>query len=134
MSDREAGPGLGEEQAAYGIVGELDEMFDMANLTTRHTGVEGTIYISTQQGQHGPRIKWYPGRPGRDLPCLGVPFETPSRVINQGLPPRVARDGEREAVAWAQMNRDALLRFWADGLAWTLDEVNAFVEGLVKLR
>jgi hypothetical protein len=87
-------PGLREEQAALQGVVTDDEMFDMTNLSSRRTGVPGMIYAATAQGQHGPRIKWYPGRPGRNVPCLVITLETPPRAINLGLPPRVAREGE----------------------------------------
>ena len=49
-----------------------DEIFEMVNLPRKDTGVDGIVYVSTAQGPHGPRVKWYPDRPGRDAPCLTV--------------------------------------------------------------
>ena len=38
-----------------------------------------------------------------------------------------------EVTAGATRNREALLRFWEEGLSWTRDEVNTFIDGLAKL-
>ena len=111
----------------------LDEVFAVVNLPREDTGVAGVITVSTAQGQHGPRIKWYPGRPGREAPCLTVTLEAPPRVLNHGLSAREAAEAEGQVRAWAMANREALLRFWSDGLSWTRAEVNAFVDGLAKL-
>jgi hypothetical protein len=110
-----------------------DEMVEIVNLSQKRTGVGGTIFISTRMAAHGPRIKWWPGRPERDGPCLVVTLEDPPRVINMDLPARIARSGEADALAWAALNRDALLRFWQDGVVWLEDELNAFLDGLKKL-
>jgi hypothetical protein len=116
------------------VADPLDELADMVNLARRHTGVEGTIFISTALGQHGPRVKWFPGRPARDAPCMTVTIETPPRVLNHGLPERVVALASPDVVAWVEANRAALLRFWNEGLSWDRDEVAAFLDGLQRLR
>jgi hypothetical protein len=125
--------GFGEAQAPLSAAVDDDEMFDMMNLSTRRTGVSGTIFISTRRASHVPRIKWFPGKPEWEAPCLIVTLESPPRTINQGLPPRVARQGAAVAIPWAESNKAALLRFWHDGLTWDSDDVHAFIDGLAKL-
>jgi hypothetical protein len=110
-----------------------DEMFDVVNLATRETGVTGTIFVSTAQGAHGPRVKWYPGRPGREVACLTMTLEAVPQVINHGLSRIQASSGEAQLREWVRMNRAALLDFWENGVFWTRDEVNAFFDGLAKL-
>jgi hypothetical protein len=126
-------PGFREEQAPITQVVFDDDMYDVTNISTRRTGLDGVVYASTAQGQHGPRIKWYPGRPGRDAACLVVTLEDPPRAINQGLAPRDAREAERQVVAWAALNRTALLSYWNDGLGWSEEEHDAFLGSLQKL-
>ena len=134
MTPEPARPGLGEEQARLeGSLPDDDEMFDMVNLSTRRTGIRGTIFISTRRAGHGPRIKWFPGKPEWEGPCLVVTLEDPPRAINQRLPAHVAREGEAAALPWATRNRDALLRFWHDGLTWDSDEVQDFIAHLARL-
>lgn len=125
--------GMREEQAPLGGVVVDDDMYDMVNLSTRRTGVKGTIFISTRRASHGPRIKGFPGKPEWEAPCLVITLETPPRAINQGLPARVAREGEAIALPWAESNKAALLRFWHDGRSWDSDDVQAFIDGLAKL-
>jgi hypothetical protein len=110
-----------------------DEMFDVVNLVSGDTGLVGIVFVSTAQGAHGPRVKWYPGRPGRDAPCLAVTLEAEPRVINLGLPRVQAAGAEAPIRAWVRLNREPLLEFWWNGLSWTRDEVNAFIDGLAKL-
>src|SRR3954465_11655063 len=82
-----------------------DVIFEMANLPRSDTGVDGTIYISTMQASHAPRVKWYPERPGREVPCLTMTLEEPPRAINHGLPARQAQQGEAAVRAWIALNR-----------------------------
>jgi hypothetical protein len=109
-----------------------DEIFEMVNLPRKDTGVDGIIHVSTAQGPHGPRVKWYPDRPGRDAPCLTVTLEASPRVINHGLPNRQAEGVAPQVLAWVELNRPALVTFWQDGIAWTRDEVSAFIDDLAK--
>lgn len=108
------------------------ESVEMANLPREETGVDGTIYISSMQASHGPRVRWYPGRPTRDGPCLTVKLEEPPRAISHGLLARDAAAGERQVGRWVALNRDALLDFWFNGFAWTVDELHAFTKGLTR--
>jgi hypothetical protein len=110
-----------------------DEMVDVMNLLQDDTGVAGTIFVSTRLAAHGPRIKWWPGRPDREGPCLIVTLEDPPRAINAGLPPRVVRVGGADAVAWANLNRAALLEYWENGVLWPRAQHNAFFDRLARL-
>ena len=105
----------------------------MANLTKEDTGVEGVIYISTVEGSHGPRVKWFPGRPQRGSPCLSVTIADVPVARNLGLPGRVADEAADRVRAWVAVNRGALTDFWTDGHAWSRREVEAFLDGLEKL-
>jgi hypothetical protein len=128
-----SGAGFEEEQARLGVSQGADDLVEMVNLPTRYTGLAGTVFISTAMGPHGPRVKWFPGKPGRDLPCLVVTLETPPRALNEGLAGPVAREGERLVTPWVESNRPALLRFWREGTSWDVDEVRAFVVGLSRM-
>jgi hypothetical protein len=120
------------EQAEIPVAVLDDELVDMVNLSEQDTGISGVIYISTAQGSHGARVKWYPARPGRDAPCLAVTIEAIPRSFNQNLPPRVASAAAVPVTRWVADNHRALLEFWNDGVSWTRAEVNAFIERLVR--
>lgn len=109
------------------------ELVEMVNLPTKYTGLDGVVYVSTAQGAHGPRVKWYPGRPGRDLPCLSVTVGDAPQATNHRLPPRVAAAAAEPLTAWVALNRSSLLSFWQQGHEWTIDEVNEFIAGLRRL-
>jgi hypothetical protein len=109
------------------------DLFEMANLTSKDTGVEGVIYISTAQGAHAPRVTWYPGRPHRQAACLSMTIEPEPQAFNHDLPARVAAGATEKVARWVRLNHAALIDFWRDGETWTRDEVNAFIDGLEKL-
>lgn len=126
--------GLRWEEGPWPLPPDYDDHpFDMANLRSKDTGVPGTVYVSTREGQHAPRVKWYPGRPAPDAPFVTVTLERPPRPINHGVRPWEAQDGVVSTVAWVEQNREALLRFWHEGAYWDRDEVNAFFDSLRKL-
>jgi hypothetical protein len=109
-----------------------DDPVEMANLTEDETGVSGIVYVSTRQGRHGPRIKWYPQPAGADQAFLTITLEVPPRMLNHGVAPRAA-SGAVAAAEWAKVNRAALLRLWSEGTAFTRTELNGFLDGLQKL-
>ena len=109
------------------------EAIEMANLREGDTGVPGTMYVSSAQGSHGPRTKWFPGRGGTDIPCLTITIADPPIVINHNLSERDSRRGSDPARRWTVLNAAALLTFWHVGSTWDRHELNAFLDGLQKL-
>lgn len=61
------------------------------------------------------------------------PLDEAFGVLNHRLSSREAAGAQGEVPARAMANREALLRFGAEGPSWTRAEVNAFVDGLAKL-
>ena len=47
-----------------------DDPVEMTSLAKEDTGEADSIHVSTRQGRHGPRVKWYPrlGLPDRSSP------------------------------------------------------------------
>lgn len=109
-----------------------DDPVEMTNLRERHTGVPGVISISTRQGQHGPRIKWFPQRACGGDPFLTITLDQPPRLLNHGVSPRDAT-GAVAAAQWAEINRDALLHFWSNGTVLDIDEIADFTRRLKRL-
>ncbi|MEL6059820.1 MULTISPECIES: hypothetical protein [unclassified Methylobacterium] len=110
-----------------------DVLCEMSNLDTQDTNVPGTIFVSTALGSHGPRVKWYPDRAGRTLPCLIVSIEAAPKVQDDFVRTPASRAAAPLVVAWVRLNPVALLEFWASGASWTRREVAAFLDGLHKL-
>ena len=110
------------------------ELLDMANLEEADTGVAGVIYVSTQQGSHGPRVKWYPSRPtSRTDDCLSVTIAATPRVFNHGLPKVLETRIADPLTRWVALNHGALLDFWQNGWRWTRGEVSDFFDHLQKV-
>jgi hypothetical protein len=116
---------LAEELASEDIV-------EMANLTTAQTGVQGTIFISTAMGGHGPRVKYFL-QPGRSRPSFSVSISDAAMVVANSLPVRVVRQMSPQVINWVSHNKDALLDFWYHGDTWTQPEVNDFIQKLSRV-
>lgn len=110
-----------------------DTLIEMANLTERDTNVPGTIFVSTALGAHGPRVKWYPGTPGRQLPCLIASIGPEPAIRDDFVGSPASRSVTPLLLRWVGQNQEALLRFWSEGETWDRHEVSAFLDGLRPL-
>jgi hypothetical protein len=110
----------------------LQELVEMANLTTAQTGVAGTIFISTAMGAHGPRVKYFV-QPGRTQPSFSVSVTDTPTVVANSLPARTVRQMSPQVIAWVSRNKDELLDFWNRGDTWTQPEVNEFIQRLRRV-
>ena len=61
-------PTLRDELSVFGE----DGGYEFMNLLEDATGVPGVIEVTTFMGAHGPRVKFYLGRPGLDQPSFSV--------------------------------------------------------------
>ena len=110
----------------------VDDVVEMANLTSEQTGVPGTIFISTAMGSHGPRVKYFV-RPGRTQPSFSVSIGDTPTVVANSLPDRVVRHITPQVISWVLLNKDALLDFWHHGDTWSQPEVNDFIYRLRRV-
>lgn len=89
-----------------------DETYGMANVPPEDTGLPAgvVVFVSPQQGQHGPRIK-VSNTPGRMVPTdtFSVTIEDHPQVVGQAKFPAstVAKIGE-----WVVLNKEVLMRYW----------------------
>lgn len=111
--------------------GDID-LFEMANLEPAQTGIEGTIYISTMQAGHAPRVKYFAGRPGPGRPSMSVTIAPAPEVAENSLPARVRNRMEPIVRQWVMLNHDKLREFWFEGNTWYKSEVDAFIASLTK--
>ncbi len=104
-----------------------EPLFEMANLSPSRTGIEkGYIYISTKQGNHVCRIKYFSN------------LKDQSKVIIVSIPNyKVIEDTaicsikiKKQVIQFANTNSDKLLDFWNQGSDWTDDEVREFQDNL----
>lgn len=110
-----------------------DALLDTANLDEADTGIPGTVFVSTALGSHGPRIKWYPGAPGRTLPCMIVSIDPEPQVRADFVGPRLSRPVTPLLTEWVKLNCAQLLEFWNHGETWNRRQVSDFLDGLRRL-
>ena len=103
-----------------------DELWRMANLSSKKTGLPFIVWISSGQGvRHAARVKV--AREMSDLPdnMTTVSIASPA-TIHDG-PPLAAAD-LRKLEDWINLNREALLDYWNCKLA--TDEVMERLRGV----
>jgi hypothetical protein len=110
----------------------LDAIVEMANLPSQDTGlVSGHIYISSQQGNHGCRIKYYPNIKDQSkslsvsIPDFQIVEDTTGKAISSRT--------KKLVVAYAIINQDKILYFWNHGNTLDRHELNSFLDTLQKL-
>ena len=116
-------------------IADLDlEQFDMANLEPAKTGVDGVIYISTRQGPHGPRVKFYLlGRVGREHPSFSVSVTDAPALVGSDMAPREVNRHLAGVIDFVRLNREKLEDFWNNGQNWLADDVHAFLNSFVRI-
>jgi hypothetical protein len=123
-----ADPSLDEEFSAFGD----DDVMEFMNLTQEDTGIEGTIFISTPMGGHGPRVKYFV-KTGPGQKSFSVSISAEPQVVASSLPDRITNRMAHDVIEWVRLNRSTLLKFWTEGKYWSLSELNAFAKRLKKL-
>jgi hypothetical protein len=111
----------------------LDEVFEIANLGERQTGIAGVVYISSRRGVYGPRVKYFQ-RAGGNQPSFSVSIEDDPRLLISSLPGRVTSEMSPKVIAWVRLNTAALLTFWRECDTWLKEDVDAHIDGLKKLE
>lgn len=86
-----------------------DELLnEMANLYQRRTGINTRIYISSKEGQDGPRIKVYNSSNNESF---SISIEDSPKVLvgNSNI---VTNKILKQTIKWVQINKEILLYYW----------------------
>jgi 3-deoxy-D-manno-octulosonic-acid transferase len=104
-----------------------ESLFEMANLSPSRTGIEkGYIYISTKQGNHGCRIKYFSNL--KDQSKMMIVTIPHFKVIEDTA--SCSKKIKKQVLHFAKINSKKLLDFWNQGNSWTDDEVRQFQDNL----
>jgi hypothetical protein len=111
-----------------------DDVFDVVNLTSERTGIEGIVFVSTNfpQLRHGPRVKYFQ-KTGRAQPSFSVSISDSPQLVANSLPERVAKRLVPQVIEWVRLNERELLSLWREGDSWTADDLIACLERLKGL-
>ena len=85
-----------------------DMLCEMANLSQRRTGINTRIYVSSKEGQHGPRIKVYNSSNDESF---SMSIEDSPKVLI-GNPNIVSTKIFKQIIKWVQINKNILLYYW----------------------
>lgn len=102
-----------------------DDLMDFMNLSTRTTGLDGIVFVSTAMGGHGPRVKYFE-KAGKTNPSFSVSISDTPLVLANSLPQPVLRRMAASVIEFVRLNKDDLLAFWQAGDSWTEEETDAF--------
>ena len=128
IAARHAEPTIQEE---IGVLGD-DDVMDHMNLGADRTGIEGTIFVSTDMGRHGPRVKYFE-KTGKGQPSFSVSIAPDPTVLSSSLPNRVVNRVGPQVIEWVRINFETLSEFWTQGAYWPEHGRDAFRDGLKKL-
>ena len=85
-----------------------EPLCEMANLSQRRTGINTRIYVSSKEGQHGPRIKVYNSSNDESF---SMSIEDSPKVLI-GNPNIVSTKIFKQIIKWVQINKNILLYYW----------------------
>ena len=99
------------------LASESEVLNEMANLSQRKTGINTRIYISSKEGQYGPRIKVYNSSNDESF---SLSIEDTPRVL-VGNPNIVSNKIFKQSIRWVQINKEILLYYWQHPEMYTDD-------------
>jgi hypothetical protein len=102
-------------------------MFEMANLGPSKTGLsKGVVYISTEQGSHGCRVKYYPNFPDKqEQLTISVPQ---LRIVVDKT--KMSDKEKKIVIRYVELNSSKIIKFWKEGDNWDDDEFDRFKKTL----
>ena len=111
--------GRGTAPAAHSPKAPKDDLYEMANLFSRHTGLPVTVWVSVKGGaRHAARVKVC-RRPGDKMDAsdtASVAIQPPPKLVVGTLEPAV----EDVVLRWVSLNSAALMDYW-NGLIDTVE-------------
>lgn len=101
---------------------DSDELFEMANLQFRRTGLPFIVWISPRgAARHDVRVKISPGPRAIPSQMVSVAIRPSVRVVEGSMSPSDLRLLTR----WVELNRDVLVRYWEGDIEFTEDAIAA---------
>jgi len=111
----------------------MESLKEMANLRNSFTGVShGTIYISSKEGNHGPRVKYFRGKPGKSFPTASFTISENPKVVEDSI--KLTALEIKEVSLFVRINKETLLQLWRNGAYLYKEDWNALVDSLKAIR
>jgi hypothetical protein len=109
---------------------EKEELVEMSNLRHTDTGLDhGSIYISSKEGKHGPRVKYYRDRPGSKSASISISDFPEVKEDALGLKSKELK----QIIQFILINKKTLLKIWNEGHLMFKDEFNDVINSLNKI-
>ena len=99
-----------------------DELFEMANLSSKRTGLPFMVWISTKEGtQHDVRVEVSKGRKVQPSEWVSVALRPTVRVVGGEM------SGHDLTLLkkWIELNRDVIIKYWDGDIEDTQDAIDA---------
>jgi hypothetical protein len=110
-----------------------DIIKEMSNLPIDRTGLDyGTIYISSEECHHGPRIKFYRGKPGKDQLSASITISKNPEVIEDAIKLKSSEVGK--LFKFVIINKKKLLYMWYHGSEMMTDTWDRYKNALKKVK
>jgi len=108
---------------------KYEDLKEMANLPSKDTGFsKGFLYISTQEGNHGARVKYYRNSPSQSRPYASISINKIPRLLVDDI--KITSKEFKEVSDFIKLNLKDLLKFWNEGAYLMKDEQQKLVNSL----
>ena|ERR1039458_8780479 len=99
-----------------------DGLFEMANISSKRTGLPFMVWISTKEGarQHDVRVKVSKGRKAHASEWVSVALRPDVRIVGGEM------TGPHFALLkkWIELNRDVIIKYWDGDIEDTQDAID----------
>lgn len=106
---------------------------EMANLSPEKTGIDhGTIYVSSEEGNHGPRVKFYRGKPSSHNPSASISISKTPEVVEDSI--GIKSSEIKDVFSFVIANKKRLLYMWYHGSEMMDDVWDKHKKSLKKIN
>ena len=102
---------------------ESEDLFDLANLSPKRTGLPFVVWISQKGGApHDVRVKISTGPRIRGSDLISIALRPDVHVIGNG---QINSESFSALKKWIDMNLDVILKYWTGEIEYTEDAIAA---------
>jgi hypothetical protein len=99
-----------------------EDLFGMANISPRRTGLPFVVWISQTGPSHDVRVKVSKGPTPKNSELVSVAIKPDVHVVGRGT---LSTDDLAVLQKWVELNRDAIVKYWDGNIEYTEDAIAA---------
>ncbi len=101
---------------------QAEDLFGMANISPRRTGLPFIVWIAQRGASHDIRVKVSKGQTRQNSKLVSVAIKPDVQVVGSGT---LSTDDVARLQKWIELNRDVIVKYWDGDIEYAEDAIAA---------